>query len=95
LIFAGHSQVESEHQRDMKTLKELTDEHYALRAAADAYWAKHIEPRIRDCKTRAELRVVQAEVSAECADDKGQIREMPGHFFVNFALVSSGLPESI
>ena len=78
----------------MQTLKELTDAHYALRAAADVYWAEHIAPRVSACKTHAELRAVQAEVSAACASDTGRIREMPGYYSVNFALALSGLPES-
>lgn len=77
----------------MPTLKELTDAHHALREAANVYWVEHIEPRVLACKTRAELRAVQDDVSIECTGERGQIREMPGNFAVNFALALSGLPE--
>lgn len=79
----------------MNTLKQLTDTQYALQAECKEYWKTNIVPRIEACKTRDDVRNVMHEVSLACADDNGQIREMPRHFIVSFVLAISSFPREV
>lgn len=76
----------------MRTLKDLMAAQIALNDAAAAYWDAHIAPRVAACKSREELNVILGEVSRACADDEGQIREMPADFSVRFVIAASAFP---
>ena len=61
----------------MRTLKELTDAQEELSKEVSNYYKNTIAPKIKNCKTRAELNALRNELSVEAADKHGQVRDFP------------------
>lgn len=63
-------------------LGELTDKLYQVEAEINQWFEDHVRDRLRNCKSKDEVKAIVRELSIQCRSGSGEIRDMPSSIHV-------------